>query len=155
MTARSRSRCGLAIDEDDAARALRAWGDAETDALEGEGIAARERERARAAWRCAAERRRRADDAAAARQTAFAHGLLDAAEAYERAARGAEARALDASRRARSLRDEADGQRAAVCEAQRLLRARGRGARDLDDRDRCAAGVARPEAPAVRTKEVA
>jgi hypothetical protein len=157
MTSRSKPRRALATEEDDAARALRAWGDAESDALQAEGIAARERERerARASWRCAAERRRRADDAAAARQTAFAHGLLDAAEALERAARDAESRALDASRRAHSLRDEADGRRAAAREVQRLVRDRGRGVRHREDRDRCPAGDTRREAPPVRTKDVA
>jgi hypothetical protein len=98
--------------------ALRAWGEAEADAVLAEGIARRERERARAAWRCAAERRRRAEDAGAAGQAAFAHGLLDAAEAHACAARTAEARALDAERRARALRDEADARRSVAWEAQ-------------------------------------
>ncbi|MFL5263591.1 MAG: hypothetical protein ACJ79L_14400 [Anaeromyxobacteraceae bacterium] len=103
------------VDEDGA---LRAWGEAEADAVLAEGIARRERERARVAWRCAAERRRRADDAGAARQAAFAHGLRDAAEAHACAARAAEARAQDAERRARALRDEADARRSVAWEAQ-------------------------------------
>jgi hypothetical protein len=99
-------RAALA-NEHEAARARRAFGEAEADACQAEEIAFRERERARAAWRSAAERRRRAGDAAAARQTAFEHGLLDAAEALERLARDAEARAVDASRCARALREAA------------------------------------------------
>jgi hypothetical protein len=107
--------------------AIRAWGEAEADAVLAEGLARRERERARAAWRCAAERRRRADDAVAAGQAAFAHGLLDASAAHACAARAAEARARDAERRARALRVEADARRSIAWEAQQ----RGAGLKEV------------------------
>jgi hypothetical protein len=89
------------------ARAVSAWQRAEELAQAAERIAMRLREAARVAWTRAAERRQRASDACAARQVAFARGLIDAAAAHERAALDAEALAEDAERRARPLRGEA------------------------------------------------
>src|SRR5689334_14153789 len=99
--------------------AIAAWQRAEEAAHAAEGIAARERALGRVAHRRASEERRRAADACATRQVAFAHGLADAAAAHERAAEAAERRAEEADRLARPLRLEADARLHALA---RLLR---------------------------------
>src|SRR5690349_6399493 len=102
-------------------RAIAAWQRAEEVAHAAASIAARQRQAARLARRHASERRERAADAFAARQLAFARGLAEAAEAHERAADDADRSALEAERRARPLRLEAEARLHAVA---RLVRGR-------------------------------
>ena len=104
---------------EDRARAIAAWELAEALALEAERVVVGHRARAHASWRRARRERGRAAAARAARQAAFASGLLDAASAHERSALDAEARAAEADRRARMLRGQADARLRAVTGAAR------------------------------------
>ena len=113
--------CGAVPEEERYARAIGAWQNAEELAHGAERLASHYQEAARVAWARARERRRRAADAFAARQVAFAHGLAEAAAAHERAAIEAERRAAEAERRARPLRLDAESR---LEEIGRILRAR-------------------------------
>ena len=89
-------------------RALEAWELAMDDAAAGEDALGALRERVRVARIRAADRARRAYDALAARQVAFARGLFDAAHAYERAVWEGEALIAEGERRCAALRARCD-----------------------------------------------
>ncbi len=89
-------------------RALAAWACAMDDAADAEAALGFLRERVRVARICSADRFRRACDAQAAGQDAFARGLLDAAHAHERLAWEGEAQLREAERRCAALRARCD-----------------------------------------------
>jgi hypothetical protein len=128
MQARQRDGMGGAREADAAyERAIDAWQQAEEQAQGAERVAARHREAARVARAHAAERRGRAADACAARQVAFARGLVDAAAAHERSAEGSDHLAEEAERRARPLRAEAEVRLRELGRLMRAARAAERG----------------------------
>lgn len=89
-------------------RALAAWACAMDDAATAEAALGILRERVRVARICSTDRFRRACDALAAGQDAFARGLLDAAHAHERLAWDGEAQILEGERRCAALRARCD-----------------------------------------------